>query len=112
MLANLLNPPKTSEEWLQFSFDHRDSHDRIRAAIAKKYNVNLTDYIVDPLNKEDPKTFLQNNASLHTDMNGVLKSQASDLLDVNFTNPEQLSSWLNLHYQEHRNAEQLLGIGG
>jgi len=112
MLANLLNPPKTDEEWLQYSYDHRDSHDRIRAAILQKYNINLTDYIIDPLNRSDPKTFLQNNASLHTDMNGVLKSQASDLLDVDFTNPEQLTAWLSLHYQEHQNIEQLLGIGG
>jgi hypothetical protein len=44
MLANLLNPPKTEQEWLQYSFDHRDSHDRIRAAVLKKYGVNLTDY--------------------------------------------------------------------
>lgn len=112
MLANLLNPPKTSEEWLQFSFDHRDSHDRIRAAILKKYGVNLTDYIVDPMNREDPRTFLQNNSSLHSEMNSILKAQSSDLLDVDFKNAEQIASWLNLHYQEHQNAEQLLGIGG
>ena len=43
-------------------------------------------------------------------MNGVLKSQSSDLLDVDLTKPGELDSWINLNYQEHENAEQLLGI--
>ena len=112
MLANLLNPPKSEEEWLQYSYDHRDSHDRIRAAVLKNYSVNLTDYLVDPVNRDDPRTFLQNNANLHTDMNSILKTQSSDLLDVDFKNAEQISAWFALHYQEHLDAEQVLGIGG
>lgn len=110
MLAALLNVPQTEEQWRQFSYDHRNSHDKIRAAIQKKFGVNLTDYLVDPINPDNIKQFLQNNASLHTDMNGVLKSQSSDLLDVDLTKPGELDSWINLNYQEHQNAEQLLGI--
>jgi hypothetical protein len=45
-------------------------------------------------------------------MNTILKAQSSNLLDVDFKNAEQIASWLNLHYQEHQDAEQLLGIGG
>ena len=110
MLAALLNVPKTEEQWLQFSYDHRDSHDRIRAAILKKYGINLIDHIIDPINPDNIKQFLQNNAAMHTDMNSVLRSQSSDLLDVNVDDPQQLSAWINLNYQEHDNAEQLLGI--
>ena len=110
MLAALLNVPKTEEQWQQFSYDHRNSHDNIRAAILKKYGVNLTDYLVDPINQDNIKQFLQNNAALHTDMNSILQAQSSDLLDVDVSNPQQLDSWINLNYQEHQNAEQLLGI--
>jgi len=110
MLAALMNVPKTDAEWRQFSYDHRDSHDRIRAAIKKKYGVDLTDYAIDPINPDSLQQFLQDNASLHTDMNGILKSQSSDLLDVDINDPKQLDSWINLNYQEHQNAEQLLGI--
>jgi len=110
MLAALMNVPKTDAEWRQFSYDHRDSHDRIRAAIKKKYGVDLTDYVIDPINPDSLQQFLQDNASLHTDMNGILKSQSSDLLDVDINDPKQLDSWINLNYQEHQNAEQLLGI--
>jgi len=110
MLAALMNVPKTDAEWRQFSYDHRDSHDRIRAAIKKKYGVDLTDYVIDPINPDSLQQFLQDNASLHTDMNGILKSQSSDLLDVDINDPKQLDSWISLNYQEHQNAEQLLGI--
>jgi hypothetical protein len=110
MLAALLNVPKTDEQWRQFAFDHRNSHDKIRAAILKKYKVELTDYLVDPINPDNIKQFLQNNAALHTDMNSILQSQSSDLLDVKVDDPQQLSAWIDLNYQEHQNAEQLLGI--
>lgn len=110
MLAALMNVPKTEEQWRQFSYDHRNSHDKIRAAIAQKYGVNLTDYLVDPINPENIQQFLQNNAAMHTDMNNILKSQSSNLLDVDPSDPQQLDSWINLNYQEHENAEQLLGI--
>lgn len=112
MLAALLNVPRTDAEWQQFSYDHRDSHDRIRAAILAKFKINLVDYQIDPINPDNIQQFLQNNASLHTDMNGIVHSQASDLLNVDLSKPEQLESWINLHYQEHQNVEQLLGIGG
>jgi len=35
MLPALENIPKTPDQWQHWSFDHRDSHDRIRAAIAR-----------------------------------------------------------------------------
>jgi len=110
MLAALMNVPKTDAQWQQFSYDHRNSHDKIRAAIKKKFGTDLPDYQIEPINPDNIQQFLQNNASLHTDMNGILKSQSSDLLDVDITKPDQLSSWINLNYQEHENVEQLLGI--
>jgi hypothetical protein len=110
MLAALMNVPKTDAQWQQFSYDHRNSHDKIRAAIKKKFGTDLPDYQIEPINPDNIQQFLQNNASLHTDMNGILKSQSSDLLDVDITKPDQLDSWINLNYQEHENVEQLLGI--
>lgn len=110
MLAALLNIPRTNEEWQRYSFDHRDSHDRIRAAISQKHGVSLTDYQIDPINPESVQQFLQNNASLHTDMNGVLKTQSSDLEDADLSNERELQAWVRLHYQEHLNAELVLEI--
>ena len=108
MLPALENVPKDPVAWARFSFDHRDSHDRIRLAIAKKYHVDLADYQIDPIDLTSPGLFLQNNSQLHGDMNGILRLQSADLQDVDFTDEQQFIAWIRLHYQEHEYAELAL----
>jgi hypothetical protein len=111
MLAGLLNIPNHDEEWKWFAWQHRLSHDRIRQAIKDKYKVDLTDYQIEPFDSNELKNFLQNNASLHTDMNGVLHLQGIDLFDTDLTKENQRSSWIFYHWQEHASAEAKLGTG-
>ena len=110
MLPALENIPHTPEDWNRFAFDHRDSHNRIRAGILKKYNIALNDYPIDPINPESINNFLEYNSQLHGDMNGVLKLQSSDLEDINLQDEKQLASWIRLHYLEHYYAESALGV--
>jgi len=110
MLPALENAPKTDQQWLEWAFDHRDSHNRIRAAIKKQYGYDLTDYQIEPINKNALTQFLQNNSQLHGDMNGILKLQSEDLEDANLQDEKELSAWIKIHYQEHVYAEAKLGI--
>lgn len=110
MLPALEDIPHNSFEWNRWSFDHRDSHDRIRAAILKQFGVSLTDYQIDPIDPNNITQFLQNNSSLHGDMNGVLKLQSNDLEDVNLGDEKQLEAWVRLHWQEHTYAELKLQV--
>jgi hypothetical protein len=110
LLPGLENIPRNPDEWNRWSFDHRDSHNRIRAAILTQFGVSLTDYQIDPIDPNNTTQFLQNNSSLHGDMNGVLKLQSSDLEDVNLGDQSQLTAWIRLHDQEHRYAELKLAI--
>ena len=110
MIQALENIPRTPDDWSRFSWDHRDSHNRIRAAIKAKFSIDLEDYQIDPVNPNDFEIFLENNSSLHGDMNGVLKLQSSDLEDVNMQDPEQSVAWFRLHYLEHYYAETVLQI--
>jgi hypothetical protein len=110
LLPALENIPKTQDQWNRWSFDHRDSHNRIRAAILKQNGINLTDYQIDPIDPNNTTQFLQNNASLHGDMNSVLKLQSSDLEDVNFGSEPELEAWIRIHYQEHQYAELKLQV--
>jgi len=111
VLAGVLNVPHTDDDWNWFSYQHRLSHDRIRQAIKAKYGYNLTDYQTDPIDKNNMILFLQNNASLHTDMNGVLHLPGIDLYDTDLTKPNEKSAWVYYHWQEHASAESALGIG-
>jgi hypothetical protein len=110
MLPALENTPETQDQWSRWSFDHRDSHSRIRAAIKAQFSVNLSDYQIDPINPNSTDDFLQNNSQLHSDMNGVLGLQSADLQDVDLGDPKQLQAWIQLHYFEHLYAELRLQI--
>lgn len=105
-----MNPPKTGSDWDRWSFDHIDSHDRIRAAIRSQKKIDLNSYIAYPINPNYMVGFLQANAQLHIDMNGVLGLQSNDLLDVDFNQPNQLDAWVQEHWLEHQDAERALGI--
>lgn len=109
MRAALFEEPLTPEDWLRWSFHNLDSHDRIRAAIAVK-GLNLPPYPIDPISSQHIMDFLQNNAQLHSDMNGATGQQSSDLLSVDLNDKQQRLAWIELHAKEHENAELALGI--
>ena len=108
MLALLLNVPHTAEQWAQFSFAHRDSHDRIRKAIKTKFRQDLVDFQIDPMTPDALSNFLQDNAQLHGDMNSLLGLQSGNIQDVDLSKDNEKATWINLHYLEHYYAEAKL----
>ena len=186
-LPDLLNVPKNDQDWNNFFFQNKDSHDRIRKAIQQQTgsiesftivnggsgytslpaieitggngqgasanititggvitaftvasggvqyvnpivtisggggsgaeitataspDINLTDYVVYPVDQNQITIFLQNNQSLHSDMNGALGLQSSDLQDTDFKDENEKIAWFYSHYLEHYDAETELGI--
>lgn len=73
-------------------------------------NINLTNYLVYPVDSQHLTDFLENNQSLHTDMNGILGLQSSYLQNVDLQEPNQREAWFFSHYLEHQSAEIKLGI--
>jgi hypothetical protein len=109
-LANLLFVPQSSEDWSIWSFSHRDQHQLIRNAIQTKYGTNLDFYPIDPIDLTAFENFLNYNQQAHDDMNGVLGTRGSDLLQVDYKNRSELEAWVYLHYQEHYTASAALGV--
>jgi predicted acyl esterase len=108
--AALLNTPKSAADWNIWSFNHKVSHDAIRAAILAKTGVNLTSYEIDPISPADMSGWLQRHAQLHVEMDAALGQQSTDLQDVDLSDERQLISWIYLNYQEHRDAEDAAGV--
>lgn len=108
MLVNLLNIPKSNKDWESWSLSHKLHHDEIRQAIETQKSVNLTQFILDPINKDHE--WLKRNSETHQGMNGVLGLQGSDLDDLDFKNKEQLESWIYAHWLEHSDAAAALKI--
>jgi hypothetical protein len=110
MLPTLLNTPKTDQELSIWSFAHRDDHDLVAEALRTRFGVQLTHNVLDPIPQFDMQDWLLRHQNEHNDNNGLLGSIGVDLTEVNFDNPSEKSSWFYIHYLEHYNWHQALGI--
>jgi hypothetical protein len=109
-IQSLLNVPKDPRGWSYFSFNNREDHDEIRAAILAQKSVRLNRYVLDPIAPEDLPGWLQRHAQSHIEANAALGTQGQDLQDVNLKDEKQLVAWIWNHYQEHNIWHQALGI--
>ena len=110
-LVDLLNVPRSDEEWRYWSWSHLDSHRRIRGAIQSKYGVTIIDYTIHPIYDNDIPRFLERNAQMHTEIAGTLNVQSVDLQSVDLNDEKQKIAWVFLHFQEHQSFENVLKIG-
>jgi hypothetical protein len=110
-LATLFNSPLTEQDLLTFAFSNQDHHRLIAAAISNQKNVQLPLFPLDPIPMFDLSGWAQSHQQMHTDFTSTLGISGVDLSDVNFKDPAQLSAWIILHASEHRQAEDILGIG-
>lgn len=110
MLVALRNVPRRPDQWQEWSWHHRQSHDSIRLAVRRQLGIDLVDYQIEPISPQDIQGFLQRNSQLHIEMNAVLKAQTIDLEDADLSDDRQKEAWVYLHFLEHQTAEQKLGI--
>jgi hypothetical protein len=109
-LADILYRPKTPQQQRDWDWSHNQVHLLVRLQIQAQHKVNLPIYPIEPVNWEQPKSWLKLHAAFHDDANGVLKTEANDLETVDWADPEQRDAWIEIHYQEHRNWAGLLKI--
>ena len=110
MLAVLLEVPSTIAEWTRFAFHNNDQILLLQQAIREQRGISLTPYILFPINLDAPTQWLQNNQAAHTDINAVLGLQSHDIQELNFNDPDQVASWINLAYNELYDASVELGV--
>jgi hypothetical protein len=113
MRAELLNLPKSPEDWALWGFAHRDDHDLIRQGIQNATGVNLPSYPLDPVpieNENEMARWFEINQLAHNDMNNVLNLVGASLDQVDFTKPEEAAAWIYLHRKEHEAAGGVVGV--
>lgn len=109
MLAACLEVPKNESEWAIWAWHSKNQIDLIRQAITAKYGISLPEYVLFPW--APTLTWLQNNASAHSDFLSVTGLQGHDLEDLNFQNIDEVAAWVDLAYKELYDVSTLLGIG-
>lgn len=109
MLITLLEVPNTQELLAYWAAQHQDQHRLIRNALLGQ--VEVPDYILDPIPK-DTKVWAEQHQVLHSKICAATNVSTRDLRSIDFSNKEQLESWIEFHFDEHREIAEALGING
>ena len=110
MLASIYNVFTDAQGLQSFSFANNDLHVQINRALFSQYQIEMPTYILDPISTQQPDNWLYTHQNVHNLMNSVLGIAGNDLTDVDFSNKDQVASWIWLHAQEHLQASKKLGI--
>lgn len=111
MLANLLNAPVKGEDFSYFTSNNAEQHFNIINAISRLHGVHLLEYQLDPVSDVDFSDWLWRHQYTHNDMNAFLGIEGNDLSTLDLNNPIALQEWTYLHFSEHYQANNILGIG-
>ena len=110
-LADLYNVPGTDEERAQWAFAHMAHHRDINRRIYELVKIALPEYILDPVNPNDPGEWEYQHQIMHDNQNQILGIDGQDLTDVDWKDPRILNGWIFLNASEHYQASAILEIG-
>lgn len=110
-LADLANVPSTDEERAFWSFTHMVHHRDISARIYLLAKIALPEYILDPVNPEDSGDWEYQHQAMHDNQNQILGITGQDLTGIDWKDQRLLAAWIQINYNEHFQASNILGIG-
>jgi hypothetical protein len=110
-LADLYNVPSTDAERAQWSFAHMAHHRDINARIYLLIATALPEYLLDPIDMNDPGQWEYQHQLMHDNFNALLGIQGQDLTDIDWKDQNLLNAWIFLNGSEHYQASQILEIG-
>jgi len=100
-IADLFNVPDTDAAMQQWSFAHMAHHRDMIRVVKQTLNVELTEFILDPVNLRDPATFLDQHQIMHQQMDALFNISGFDLTEVNWNDTSQRSAWIWQNAQLH-----------
>ena len=110
-LADLFNVPVTDDERAQWLFAHMAHHRDINARIYQLIAVALPEYVLDPVDIDDPGQWEYQHQLMHDNQNVLLGIDGQDLTGIDWKDQSLLTGWIFLNSNEHYQAAQILEIG-
>ena len=77
--------------------EHRETNE----AIFRKAAITLPEYVLDPVDMNDPTGFLDLHQQMHNNTDALLGISGYDLTEVDWTDPGQRAGWIQLNAQLH-----------
>ena len=110
MIAQIANIPKGPEQLAWWAFSHMAHHRDINRRILEINSIALPEFILDPVDPNSMGTWIDQHQQMHNNMNRVLGLAGNDLLNVDWKNEAQLTSWCWLNFTEHLAASRELVV--
>lgn len=110
-VANLYNVPGNDQERATWSYSHMAHHRDINRVIYQLIGLALPEYLLDPIDPNNPGPWDDLHQAMHDQMDQVLGISGFNLLGVDWNNQELLASWIFLNATEHKQAADILEIG-
>lgn len=108
--SNLLNVPSSPESWAWFSFSNQDSHIKIVRRAFQVLKVKLQEFPLDPMPLQDLGAWAYQHQQAHDQMNAVLGIAGNDFTALDLEAPDQVSSWIRNHFENHLQASDILKL--
>lgn len=110
-IAGIFNVPKTPEDLSVWASGHMTHHRDIIRRIRELTDIDLDEYILDPIDPKDTDVWGAQHQQMHQDMEAILGISGFDLTEVDFEEYEELEGWITLNANVHYQAAFILGIG-
>lgn len=105
MTPILYNPPIVRDAWLIWGSVHQTDHFQIVAGIREKLGLTVGVLPIDPVPLDLPSamlTWFMNHQAIHNEMNAAFGLGGLDLSYVDFSNKEQMATWIQYNALEHQ----------
>jgi hypothetical protein len=110
-VANLFNIPNSKQDWNEYSFALQGTLRDINRRIYETQSVVIPEYILDPIDLNEPSVQLYNLQDWMNAINAELGIAGFDYIDVDFSQQGNLASWTWLLATNIRQAANQLRVG-
>lgn len=110
-IAGIYNVPSTQDELNTWAATHATHHLLIIETIYRLLGIQLTQYVLDPIDPADSEGWLLQHQNMHADFDALLGISGYNLLDVNMQDQNEFAGWIFLNSDEHYQASNILEIG-
>jgi hypothetical protein len=109
-IASIANVPDSVDSTETWAFNHMAHHRDINRVIYQLFKIALPEYSLDPFNPNDFGVFGYQHQTMHNNQNAVLGIAGQDLTDVDWKDLGQRTVWIQLNFNEHYQASNILGV--